>query len=177
MATKGYRSYEVNLNSTKKSGFTDKSKLKCLNYGGTRHTREDCFELIGYPDWWKDPRKKKQGDNSRGRASLEVSREPQQTGAKETYNLSFVDSRCVAATTQVRRDQIDHAQAPDSAQTYRAPGTDQGEQGKGKSCTKCMINNSSKNMNWVIDSGATDHMTYEDGEFREIRKPHKNRYY
>ena len=64
MATKGYRSYEVNPNSTKKSGFTDKSKLKCSNCGGTRHTREGCFELIGYPDWWKDPRKKKQGDNS-----------------------------------------------------------------------------------------------------------------
>ncbi|XP_020263632.1 uncharacterized protein LOC109839566 isoform X1 [Asparagus officinalis] len=131
MATKGYRSYEVNPNSTKKFGFTDKSKLKCSNCGGTRHTREGCFELIGYPDWWKDPRKKKQGDNSRGRASLVVSREPQQTGVKETDNLSHVDRRCVAATTQVRREQTDHTQAPDTAQTYCATGTDQGEQGKG----------------------------------------------
>jgi hypothetical protein len=31
----------------------------------------------------------------------------------------------------------------------------------------------SKCWEWVIDSGATDHMTYEEGEFREIRKPHK----
>lgn len=28
----------------------DRSHLKCTHYGGTKHTKEGCFKLIGYPD-------------------------------------------------------------------------------------------------------------------------------
>jgi hypothetical protein len=35
------------------------------------------------------------------------------------------------------------------------------------------IEHDSKTQNWVIDSRVTDHMTYENSKFREIRKPHK----
>ncbi|KAI5319406.1 hypothetical protein L3X38_039114 [Prunus dulcis] len=33
---------------------------KCTHCGGSKHTRDGCYELIGYPDWWdhsKAPRK------------------------------------------------------------------------------------------------------------------------
>ena len=36
----------------------DKSKLKCSHCGGTRHTKEGCFKLVGYPDWWPDTKKR-----------------------------------------------------------------------------------------------------------------------
>ncbi|XP_057540778.1 uncharacterized protein LOC130818633 [Amaranthus tricolor] len=36
----------------------DKSHLKCTYCGGTRHTRNECFKLVGYPEWWPDPKKK-----------------------------------------------------------------------------------------------------------------------
>nr|GEU60916.1 putative Gag-polypeptide of LTR copia-type [Tanacetum cinerariifolium] len=38
--------------------------LKCGKCGMTRHTTEQCFKLIGYPDWWNDGHKK--GNKNRG---------------------------------------------------------------------------------------------------------------
>ena len=70
MATRGYRPREVNFNTDKFSNFKDKSKLKCSHCGGTRHTREQCFEIVGYPEWWKNTKKKQQNDANRGRASM-----------------------------------------------------------------------------------------------------------
>jgi hypothetical protein len=40
----------------------DKNQLMCSNYGNRRHTKESCFKLNGYPDWWAELKKKKSGD-------------------------------------------------------------------------------------------------------------------
>ena len=42
-----------------KSGkpYTDKSKLRCSHCEISKHTRETCFKLIGFPDWWEDGHK------------------------------------------------------------------------------------------------------------------------
>uniref|UniRef100_A0A803L1R9 Gag protein n=1 Tax=Chenopodium quinoa TaxID=63459 RepID=A0A803L1R9_CHEQI len=37
----------------------DKTYLKCSHCGGTKHTEEGCFKLIGYPEWWEDLRQRK----------------------------------------------------------------------------------------------------------------------
>ena len=36
----------------------DKSHLKCTHCGGTRHTKNECFKPVGYPDWWPDAKNK-----------------------------------------------------------------------------------------------------------------------
>ncbi|XP_076926353.1 uncharacterized protein LOC143589490 [Bidens hawaiensis] len=36
----------------------DKSKLKCTNCGMNKHTKDQCFKLVGYPEWWSDGHKK-----------------------------------------------------------------------------------------------------------------------
>ena len=36
----------------------EKTHLKCTYCGGTRHTRNECFKLVGYPEWWPDTKKK-----------------------------------------------------------------------------------------------------------------------
>ena len=36
----------------------EKTHLKCTYCGGTRHTRNECFKLVGYPEWWPDSKKK-----------------------------------------------------------------------------------------------------------------------
>lgn len=36
-----------------------KIKLRCSCCGGSRHTKEGCFKLVGYPDWWDDLRRRK----------------------------------------------------------------------------------------------------------------------
>ena len=37
----------------------DKAHLKCTHCGGTRHTKNECFKLVGYLEWWKDAKKKR----------------------------------------------------------------------------------------------------------------------
>nr|GEW67223.1 putative ribonuclease H-like domain-containing protein [Tanacetum cinerariifolium] len=53
--TKGYR-----RNDGKKKWVTrdDKSHLKCEECGMSRYTKEQCFRIVGYPDWWTDGNKK-----------------------------------------------------------------------------------------------------------------------
>ncbi|KAJ0939340.1 hypothetical protein HanRHA438_Chr02g0059991 [Helianthus annuus] len=36
----------------------DKTKLKCEHCGMMKHTKEQCFKLVGYPEWWADGHKK-----------------------------------------------------------------------------------------------------------------------
>ncbi|CAA0832263.1 Unknown protein [Striga hermonthica] len=32
----------------------DKTKLVCSHCGMKKHTRETCFQLVGYPEWWEE---------------------------------------------------------------------------------------------------------------------------
>ncbi|KAJ0440582.1 putative RNA-directed DNA polymerase [Helianthus annuus] len=36
----------------------DKSKLLCTHCNMKKHTKETCFRLVGYPDWWEKPGQK-----------------------------------------------------------------------------------------------------------------------
>ena len=36
----------------------EKNHLKCTHCGGTRHTKNECFKLVGYPEWWSNAKKK-----------------------------------------------------------------------------------------------------------------------
>ncbi|KAJ0578144.1 hypothetical protein HanIR_Chr05g0244051 [Helianthus annuus] len=40
------------------SSRVDKTKLKCDHCGMMKHTKEQCFKLVGYPEWWGDGHKK-----------------------------------------------------------------------------------------------------------------------
>ncbi|KAJ0868825.1 putative RNA-directed DNA polymerase [Helianthus annuus] len=37
----------------------DKSKLKCNHCGMTKHMKDQCFKLVGFPEWWNDGHKKR----------------------------------------------------------------------------------------------------------------------
>nr|GEV36128.1 putative ribonuclease H-like domain-containing protein [Tanacetum cinerariifolium] len=54
------------------SSQVDKSKLKCGECGMTRHTKEGCFRLVGYPNWWTNGHKKgtKNSRLEKGKASI-----------------------------------------------------------------------------------------------------------
>ncbi|XP_021730847.1 uncharacterized protein LOC110697774 [Chenopodium quinoa] len=36
----------------------ERTHLRCTHCGGIRHTKEGCFKLIGYPEWWYEWKKK-----------------------------------------------------------------------------------------------------------------------
>ena len=64
----------------------EKSKLGCSHCGMHKHTKETCFQLIGYPDWWEEEKAAKAkvaigtegGGKIRGGAGAEGSRETAQ---------------------------------------------------------------------------------------------------
>ncbi|VFQ73703.1 unnamed protein product [Cuscuta campestris] len=35
-----------------------KTNFICTHCGGTRHTKEGCFKIIGYPEWWPELKKR-----------------------------------------------------------------------------------------------------------------------
>lgn len=51
----------------------DRSKLFCTNCVKKKHTRDTCFELHGYLEWWEERRATKQNQpSSKGRAAAAV---------------------------------------------------------------------------------------------------------
>ncbi|KAJ0626012.1 hypothetical protein HanLR1_Chr01g0007141 [Helianthus annuus] len=49
----------------------DKSKLKCDHCGMMKHTKDQCFKIVGYPEWWNDGHKK--GEKESGKAAVATS--------------------------------------------------------------------------------------------------------
>ncbi|KAJ0565548.1 hypothetical protein HanIR_Chr06g0263791 [Helianthus annuus] len=50
----------------------DKSKLKCTHCDMKGHTREQCFKIVGYPEWWNDGHKKKMVETDDGKGAAAV---------------------------------------------------------------------------------------------------------
>ncbi|KAL5765958.1 hypothetical protein ACOSP7_016575 [Xanthoceras sorbifolium] len=117
---------------------------KCTHCGNTRHNRETCFKLHGYPYWWNEfqTRKKREGTGSNegtGRAAM-VNVEP---------HLSLISK----------------AESPNNSM----PLNDQGN------CGQVLLSfNHCDDGVWIIDSGATDHMTFDPTDFSQITPPRRN---
>ncbi|KAI4348030.1 hypothetical protein L6164_008793 [Bauhinia variegata] len=46
-------------NQQKSTKGVDKSSYKCTHYNQTGHTKDRCYELVGYPEWWDHSRASK----------------------------------------------------------------------------------------------------------------------
>ena len=117
---------------TKAKGQGESEGSGCSHCGNMKHTRETCFKLHGYPEWWNDLKTRKQrlSTGNRGQASL----------ADTKAQLSFaplVENR--EAATTLPKD----------------PG------------------NTDSNTDWIVDSGATDHMTYSSDDFVDTTEPRR----
>ncbi|KAL5764225.1 hypothetical protein ACOSQ2_016819 [Xanthoceras sorbifolium] len=118
---------------------------KCTHCGNTRHTRETCFKLHGYPDWWNEfqTRKKREG-----------------TGSNEST------SRAAMVNVEPHLSLISKAESPNNSM----PLNDQGN------CGQVLLSfNHRDDGVWIIDSGATDHMTFDPTDFSQITPPRRNR--
>jgi hypothetical protein len=140
-----------------KSNFKPKigSVEGCTYCHNPRHTRDKCFKLIGYPEGWKDKRKKKQWDPNpyRGEARV-VSGEP--TAAPVGPNSGCTTDRFGTA------DRTQAVAASVSVSRYSlVPPAENKESSEGKSflITKKYHTNG---CDWIRDSKATDHMTYSE---------------
>ncbi|KAK3006834.1 hypothetical protein RJ639_015528 [Escallonia herrerae] len=138
MISKGQKSQQqpsLQLASNGKQNFLTKPKSQgeevgCTHCGHPKHTRDTCFKLHGYPEWWHDLKAKKKRDI--GRAAL-MNTGDTSAAAYTEPQLSLIPQQGVL---------------PATANTTRAldnPG----------------------NISWIIDSGATDHMTFDAQDFIE----------
>ncbi|KAK3038644.1 hypothetical protein RJ639_027307 [Escallonia herrerae] len=53
--------YRPSQNQPKPTNAADKSTYKCTHCNQNGHTKNRCYELVGYPEWWdhnRDPRKR-----------------------------------------------------------------------------------------------------------------------
>lgn len=112
--------------------------LGCTHCNSKKHTRDTCFKLHGYPDWWEDfqAKKKKDSSGSTGRAAL----------ATTAPQLSILPIHELPPETTSDGSGIGSA--------YFANTND--------SCS-----------GWIVDSGATDHMTFTAADFGVSTPPQR----
>jgi hypothetical protein len=125
----------------------NKESLFCTHCKGTKHTRETCFKLNGYPDWF---RKKGEGSS-------------RHKGGK-------TESRAHTTTVHTPQPQYSQAQVDHILKEYA-----QRLSQKDASCSLANTGNFGFALNtpnrdccessWIIDSGSTDHMTHESSNF------------
>jgi hypothetical protein len=125
----------------------NKESLFCTHCKGTKHTRETCFKLNGYPDWF---RKKGEGSS-------------RHKGGK-------TESRAHTTTIHTPQPQYSQAQVDHILKEYA-----QRLSQKDASCSLANTGNFGFALNtpnrdccessWIIDSGSTDHMTHESTNF------------
>lgn len=140
LTTKGLRlgssAQPPTMPNGKHKSHTSSEGLKCSHCGNSKHTRDTCFKLHGYPDWWNDLQAKKgrdlgTKDEGSGKAAV-VTAQPQ---------LSF--------TPQM-------ALLPDSGNC---------------GCACYTSTNDANHGAWLLDSGATDHMTFAATDFIKTSLP------
>ena len=96
------------------------SGLVCIHCGEIGHSKQRCYEIIGYPDWW------------------DFQKKPRKNFRKNMVNLTEVDPRQPTANV-VHPGKI------------------------GKNSALSVI---AKNSAWIIDTGASDHMTRDSGNLK-----------
>jgi hypothetical protein len=116
----------------------------CTHCGNTKHTKDTCFKIHGYPDWWHELKAKKKPEarcnEHPGRAAL-ISMEP---------TLSLVPAQ--------------ESPIPAREQTDKNDPSNQGY-------VFCSQKRRHDHDGWIIDSGATDHMTYDPCDLSDTTQP------
>lgn len=118
--------------------------LKCSHCGSTKHIRENCFQLHGYPDWWHELQARKKRDA----ASTTESKGKAAVAAAEPY-LSLIPP---TASSQRDLSQADLGNFGHALISHRHD-----------------VNRGA----WLLDSGATDHMTFDHTDFSHRSPPRR----
>jgi hypothetical protein len=159
------------------------------------HTKDQCFQLVGYPEWFKDKQRGKNNWQGKGRVSIahadsggnSTQQVPQvqvqapgttpiQPGAhgQKLFWFESSNGRTQGETgqhsSQVGSQAVGLHMASLDGSTMPTLGTSGTITNQGIFYAIC---NFSKAEEWVLDSGATDYMTYSEKDLMNFKKPGK----
>ncbi|KAB5520236.1 hypothetical protein DKX38_024555 [Salix brachista] len=130
----------------------EKDKLRCSQCNGNRHTKDTCFEIHGYPDWFLEKRKQSKTRSNKRLVQTKLTENPSSFVAMATSQRNHTE------TSELRP--LDQTTDPSSA-------TDN---------TGVVLSTSTvHDTSWIIDSGATDHVTYNESLFQNMTSPFKEK--
>ncbi|GJR04410.1 hypothetical protein Tco_0527394 [Tanacetum coccineum] len=135
------------------------SKEKCTKYGYIGHTIETCLQVHGEPEWYKELKKKRQHGVKHNTSKVAMvsnslpfisNGEGKGCNIKGKYTCSFkqftTDSVASFCKTEKRKERVDF----ESENDYKLE--------KGVVAVNILGGNNVGD--WIIDSGASDHMTF-----------------
>ncbi|KAL2230846.1 UNVERIFIED_CONTAM: Retrovirus-related Pol polyprotein from transposon RE1 [Sesamum indicum] len=159
MQVKGteFRFNSWNKNYMKKKGITNKRSLVCDYCNKQGHNKDSCFKLHGFPDWYKDLNEQKKRGSSRAFA---VNDGPISMEKSQRNELL---SDLLEALQMVQNKAPQNPMKVHFAQDTEMAGT-------------LVQNNKSdygKTKEWIVDSGATNHMSGDGTLFHSLSKLHK----
>ncbi|KAL1219887.1 Retrovirus-related Pol polyprotein from transposon TNT 1-94 [Cardamine amara subsp. amara] len=136
----------VERNASMGSRNEDKSKLFCSNCKKTGHTAETCFQLVGFPDWWGE--RSRQSNRGGGRGT------GRGRGAVARANTAVVQSEGESSAEAEKSGFVGLS----NEQWKTLIKVLEEKQG-----TTPRLSGKNLHLDWVLDSGASNHMTgYED---------------
>ncbi|XP_021853361.2 uncharacterized protein [Spinacia oleracea] len=149
----------------------EKMNRSCTHCKGKGHTADQCFKLIGYPEWYNSIKAYKSNGTTGNRLAAHVNYtadigdEP--LGNTDNEN-GMVDNEMLNAICQEVMKVMKGKQA-------------QGTEASGAHCSyvnyagiishsfNCAVTKLHDECLWIVDSGACDHMTYDDTILTNIR--------
>lgn len=136
------------VNKTFKKSKAKNLNLKCNHYGGQGHLVERCFKLIGYPE---------KRDNSKFKTNRFVNN-VEGIDQNKYENIQSVQSKTVLTLAVVEQFlKLVNVQHSEGSSKVNMAGV----------CASTLSGSKFSN-NWVVDSGATDHMVHNLDMLTEI---------
>ncbi|KAI3703312.1 hypothetical protein L1987_73277 [Smallanthus sonchifolius] len=158
----------------------DRSHLKCSHCGMMKHTKEECFKIVGFPEWWNEGRNRtsKQGSlESKAAAAIGGNPSDNTQEAATTKGLGFGgietggDGRAGNGGEECPSNPSICNPNFSCPQVYKLLKKGPHTLGKGYLATQKHLE---QNSPWIFDSGATDTMTCEPSDFTSKKQPHRS---
>ena len=123
----------------------------CSPCGNLKHTRETCFKIHGYLEWWTELKARKQKEAAGG------------TGRAAMVNSAPINPEATLSLVPLVESK------ENMAASLGNPGNN-----SSNDSSALHVSNAAKNEDWIVDSGATDHMTFCQDDLVEITEPRRN---
>ncbi|XP_010677719.1 uncharacterized protein LOC104893320 [Beta vulgaris subsp. vulgaris] len=154
----------------------DKMHKQCTHCKGKGHTIDQCFKIISYPEWYNAIKAAKEGHNGA------VGSKSRLVANVHTENNYYADEPLADSTedTSLNTDML-NAICQEVMRAMKGKQTQSGGDIKNNHSLanfagimsysfNCHMNKLNEDCLWIVDSGACDHMTYNDSWLMNKRR-------